>query len=299
MKKLIVTEIKRSIEVMDEFVDGDYDVLELKNWMTVHKSKNVRFSVYDNSDRFRISLIISKERDMNKPLCEYSPTMTEFRQYLRGVCLDSYYVEGSMLQIIRDACKTWTKNVVIPLSAEICLRAQTSYNRMDYGCEWLGGGDWEEKTMYGETTDFFISAIILNEPYKYVEQEAVEIIVELKNQYAEIKLTIENIVDFLVKSNDRITQYFWGIPRREGNICDFRDGMLIVQFDDENSRFIVPQCFVDGHLVSHQHSKTIDHLKQCYGTLLALEKEIKAYETAISENDFKRIYDLVSERKKF
>lgn len=179
---LTVSNIKKSIELMDEFVDGNYDYLELQNWLGAIDSHDRGFSVYDNSGRMRISLIIAKERfNDSAPLCNYKPTMTELRQMrYRQVYLDGLYSENTIYSSIRLACKKWEKDVFIPLPIEICLRAQTSYNRMDYGCEWLGGGDWEEKTMYGETTDFYIIGIIMHEPYKHIEQEAVEILDDLK-----------------------------------------------------------------------------------------------------------------------
>lgn len=37
---LSVSNIKRSIDLMDEFVDGDYEYLELKNWFSVIDSRN-------------------------------------------------------------------------------------------------------------------------------------------------------------------------------------------------------------------------------------------------------------------
>lgn len=70
------------------------------------------------------------------------------------------------------------KDVEIKLPIQICLRAQTSWNRMDYGCEWLGGGDREEKTLYGEATDFYIDSVVLRERYKTSVQEAREILNE-------------------------------------------------------------------------------------------------------------------------
>ena len=172
MKTLVVTEIKKSIDIMDEFVDNDYDYLELQNWYRITDSRDRKYDRYSNEGRLNVSLLVSKDKTSSKSLCDFSPTMTELREMkYRGLFLDFPYAEGSMSSIIRDACKEWKTDAFIPLTTEILLRAQTSYNRMDYGCEWLGGGDWEEKTLYGETTDFFITGIILREPKKLMAQE--------------------------------------------------------------------------------------------------------------------------------
>jgi len=57
---------------MDEFVDGEYDFLGLKNWFSVTDSHNRSFSVYDNSGRMQISLIVSKEKmNTETPLWKY------------------------------------------------------------------------------------------------------------------------------------------------------------------------------------------------------------------------------------
>ena len=53
---------------------------------------------------------------------------------------------------------------MIPLEYAVKLRAQTSRNRQGYGWEWdwSGGiGSYTEGTLYGETTDFYISHILV------------------------------------------------------------------------------------------------------------------------------------------
>ena len=154
MNTLVVDEIKRSIDLMDKFEDGEYEYLELKNWFWVRDLKDRKLSFDDNTGIYDVSLMVAKKSEKKK-YCKYEPTMTELRQMQHhGIALDEAYEDGSMDKIIQDACKEWKANKFIELSMAICLRAQTSWNRMDYGCEWLGRGDWEEKTLYGETTDF-------------------------------------------------------------------------------------------------------------------------------------------------
>lgn len=295
MKTLVVTEIKKSIEIMDEFVDEDYDYLELQNWFGVIDSKNREFTVYDNSGRMQISLIVSKTHDFDKHLCEYEPTMTEVRQMMhqRPIYLDFPYPDGTMSQILRDACKVWKKDVFIPLNTEICLRAQTSYNRMDYGCEWLGGGDWEEKTMYGETTDFFIVGIILREPYKFVHQEALEILTDLKNQRDELADTIKQMTAALKSTGNIVIHKVLGRSPREGRICEATGDKIIVEFEGATSAFIFPDCFYRGFLSSPKYADLIEKTKQMNAELENQTATIKTWQKAIDDEDIGEMLDLV------
>ena len=77
MKTLVVKQIKRSIEIMDEFDGGDFDYLELNDWLSVADSYARQYSVYDNSGRLNISLMISQKSIPNKRWCNSEPTMTE------------------------------------------------------------------------------------------------------------------------------------------------------------------------------------------------------------------------------
>ena len=297
MKTLVVNEIKRSIEIMDEFVDEDYDLLELKNWFGVCDSKNRPFSMFDNAGRMQVSLIVSKEHDKSKGLCEYEPTMTEVRQMKHERCLflDFPYPEGTMLKILCEACKVWEKDVFIPLETEICLRAQTSYNRMDYGCEWLGGGDWEEKTMYGETTDFFIVGVILHEPYKHFPQQAAEILAELKNQRDEIEYTFNAMIEVLKKTDEIVIQKVLGRPPREGHICECSGNKITVQFESASASFMFPDCYFKGFLTSPRYGELIAKAKEIYADLEERNKTIKVWQTAIDSNNLDKMFSLVWE----
>lgn len=292
---LTVSDIKKSIELMDEFVDGEYDFLELKNWFSVTDSRNRGFSVYDNSGRMQISLIVSKERiNPQTPLCEYEPTMTELRQMKsHHIFLDHEYDKESMSYSIRIACEKWKKDEFIPLPIDICLRAQTSYNRMDYGCEWLGGGDWEEKTMYGETTDFFIVGIILHQPFKHVEQEAKEILDNLEYQKETTQKELGKVLSILKNTDDVIIHKALGRSPRECRVIEFKEKQVVVQFEERTATFPFPESFLNGFLVNPKYQSTIKIAKIMYEDFQALEAEFVEMKRILDKNDFGEIYDIV------
>lgn len=156
MKLLFVREIRQSVELMDKFEDGDYDYLALEDWLGVNRDYSATGFRY-------VSLLVSKEKDTSRVQSSIGPTMTELRRRRhKRIDINQDY-KDILAVVIQKACQSWETEQVIKLPMQICLRAQTSLNRMDYGCEWLGGGDWVERTLYGETTDFYIDAIILKE----------------------------------------------------------------------------------------------------------------------------------------
>lgn len=205
MKSLVIEKIKKSICLMDEFTNGEYDYLELRDWFWIKDLEKRQLQFDDNSGIFNISLLISKNRDRKRKLCKFEPSMTELRQMRHhGLCLERNYEDDSLDGIINNACRIWKKDMEIKLSTQICLRAQTSWNRLDYGCKWLGGGDWEERTLYGETTDFYIDSIILREQYKSVTQEAREILNELSSLYGENSEYINTVMNAFVYKEQRV-----------------------------------------------------------------------------------------------
>ena len=261
--------------------------------------------MFDNAGQMQVSIIVSKEHDRNKGLCEYEPTMTEVRQMKHERCLflDFPYPEGTMLKILCDACKAWKKDIFIPLDTEICLRAQTSYNRMDYGCEWLGGGDWEEKTLYGETTDFFIVGIVLHEPYKHFPQQAAEILAELKKQRNEIEYNFNTMIEVLKRTDEIVIQKICGRPSREGRICGCSGNKIIVEFESTTASFIFPDCYFPdchfkGFLVSAKYGKLVDKAKEIYADLEERNKTIKVWQTAIDSHNLDKMFSLVREYKR-
>ena len=122
MNTLVVKEIRRSIELMDEFEDGDYEYLELSNWFWVKDSINRHWVIDGNTGIYDVSLMVAKVTE-KKDYCDYEPTMTELCQKQHhGINLDEEYTDGSMDQIICDACKNWKVNEFIELSKVIRLR---------------------------------------------------------------------------------------------------------------------------------------------------------------------------------
>lgn len=292
LKNLVVSEIKRSIDLMDEFEDGDYEYLELKNWFWVKDLKDRKWAFDDNTGIYYVSLMISKNRNREKKLCSKEPTMTELRQMQHhGVVLDEDYKEGSMDQVISMACKKWEKDIFIELPMEICLRAQTSWNRMDYGCEWLGGGDWEEKTLYGETTDFFITGIILREPYKSTEQEAREILTELRNRRDENIDFISRAMVAFRHVEQPVKHSIYG----PGVITEIHDNKMKVQFAKKSALFICPDSILQGFFSIPEHNEVIEDATEKWNKNIELEKLIKKFEYA--EGDFMATYQAVRDYK--
>lgn len=277
MKSLVVEKIKKSIDLMDEFENGEYDYLELKDWFWVKDLENRRMKFDDNTGTLSISLLVVKNRDKNRVLCKYEPTMTELRQMQHhGLSLDKEYEKDSFDDIIRNGCKTWKQDVEIKLPIQICLRAQTSWNRIDYGCEWLGGGDWEEKTLYGETTNFYIDSVILRERYKTPVQEAREILNELQNRYDE---NVE-FIDKVMVAFKYIEQYVIHKSFGEGHICDICEDKIRVQFDEECKLFKCPDSILQGYFRIPEHNNVIQAAIDKWNENQRLSKKIKIFEYA-------------------
>ena len=295
MNTLVVNDIKRSIALMDEFEDGDYDYLELSKWFWVKDSIDRHWVMDDNTGIYDVSLMVSKETE-KKDYCDYEPTMTELRQKQHhGINLDGEYEDGSMDQIICDACKHWKVNEFIELSKVIRLRAQTSWNRMDYGCEWLGGGDWEEKTLYGETTDFFITGIILREPYKSTEQEAREILADLKNRIDENNEFIDKTMTAFKHVNQPVIHNSYG----KGIITEVFDDKMKVSFANKSALFKCPDSILQGYFRIPAHNEVIEDAANKRRENVNLEKWVKRFEYA--EDDFRStfyaVYDYKNENK--
>ena len=277
---------------MDKFEDGDYDYLELEHWFVVRDLKDRKLSFDDNTGRYYISLMVSKTHDRSKKVCNYEPSMSELRQMQHyGIALDEEYESDSMDSIIKDACKTWEKDTFIELSSDICLRAQTSWNRMDYGCEWIGGGDWEEKTLYGETTDFYITGIILREPFKSTEQEAREILGGLRNRYEENKDFIEKVMLAFRHVDQPVIHKKYG----EGYITEVFDNKMRVQFSTKSHLFISPDSILQGYFAIPDYNNVIENATAKWNENIKLEKEIKKFEHA--EGKFIATYLAVYEFK--
>lgn len=277
---------------MDKFEDGDYEYLELEHWYWVKDLKDRKWSFDDNTGILYVSLMVTKNRDRNKGLCLYEPTMTELRQNQHhGLALDEEYKEDSIDQIIRDACKKWIKDEYIELEKQICLRAQTSWNRMDYGCEWLGGGDWEEKTLYGETTNFYISGIILREPYKSTEQEAREILEELRNRKDENEDFIQRASMAIKHVNQQLIHKSMGV----GTIIEIEDNKILVRFAKRTALFVFPDSILQGYFSVSEHNDVIENAIAKWNENANLSKIIKRFEYA--QGSFIATYEAVRDYK--
>lgn len=292
MNSLVVREIKHSVDLMDKFEDGDYDYLELKHWFWVRDYKDREWVSNDNTGFYYVTLLVSKIRDKDKKLCVYSPSMTELRQMKHhGIALDEDYPEGSMDEIISSACRVWETDVTIELPVQICLRAQTSWNRINYGCEWLGGGEWEEKTLYGETTDYFITGIILRERNKSEEQERREILTELRNRMDENFEFIDKVMAEFKHVNQPVTHKNYG----NGIIVEIIENKMRVQFVGKEASFICPDSILQGYFSIPEHNEIIEDAIVKWDENIQLGKWVKRFEYA--QDDFLATYKVLRDYK--
>lgn len=140
-----------TVNLLDEFCSSGKDFLILKD----------QFVIYNNAGY--ISLIITpRYREID---VEYTqPTMTELKQNV-GKRIRS--ISCSRLQpLLEEVDKIDRENNSVPKGSKFAFErpfligGQTSDNRTGYGCEWIGGGDYIEGTLYGEVTDFMVVGII-------------------------------------------------------------------------------------------------------------------------------------------
>ena len=140
-----------TVNLLDEFCLSKKDFLILKE----------QFAMYNNAGY--ISLIITpRYREIE---VEYTqPTMTELKQNV-GKRIRS--ISCSRLQpLLEKIDKIDRENNSVPKGSKFAFErpfligGQTSDNRTGYGCEWIGGGDYIEGTLYGEVTDFMVVGII-------------------------------------------------------------------------------------------------------------------------------------------
>lgn len=291
-KTLVVKEIHRSIDLMDEFEDGDYDYLELQHWFTVSQTGKVNWNLGNATGRFYISLMISKKRNTNKDLCSESPTMTELRQMQHHyIYLDWQYLENSIDQIIQDACKIWEKDIFIELKKEIHLRAQTSWDRQDYGCEWLGGGDWEPKTLYGDTSDFYITGIILRQPYVYksTEQEAQELLDSLKDEY----LSNLEFLNDTIPSNNLLGFTVIHKSLGQGKIIVVEKSKITILFSKKQITFAYPDSVFEKQIDIIGYGRLFENLSDIWFKV----KRIERLQQAIDTNDYSNLFSAMLDVK--
>lgn len=140
-----------TVDLLDKFCSSKKDFLILKE----------QFLMFDNFGN--ISLIVTPRYREIK--AEYTqPTMTELKQ---NVGKDIHHISCSRLQPLLEEIrkidatyKSISEGQKFAFERPFLIGGQTSDNRTGYGCEWLGGGDYIEGTLYGEVTDFMVVGII-------------------------------------------------------------------------------------------------------------------------------------------
>ncbi len=162
LEQCFVCELKqdtKTIKLLDDFCSSNKDFLILKN------------AFYLPINRLYVSLIIS--RYISGIEIERSqPTMTELKkEYGKRVTL----LHAPRLQPLRnelqrlDTERTFTDGEIFPFDVPFLIGGQTSSNKTGYGTTWYGWGDYDEGTLYGEVTDFFLTGIVTNSTYFYLK----------------------------------------------------------------------------------------------------------------------------------
>ena len=95
------------------------------------------------------------------------PTLTELKRS-SGKAVISNQFPDRMLPVINHIQAICNQNnpndqekIIIPFDTPFPIGGQTFNDQEGYGCEWIGGGDYIEGTLYGQTTSFLIGGIII------------------------------------------------------------------------------------------------------------------------------------------
>lgn len=147
-----------TVDLLDDYCDSKKDFLILKN----------QFSLLNNYGY--VSLIITPHyREMKTENTQ--PTMTELKQNVgKRISNISCLRLQPLLKEIQNIDNTYEKisrGSKFAFERPFLIGGQTSDNRTGYGCEWIGGGDYIEGTLYGEVTDFMVVGIIYEGPSWY------------------------------------------------------------------------------------------------------------------------------------
>lgn len=141
-----------TVKLLDEYCSSKKDFLILKNqfWL--------------KNNRTYVSLIITASNnyiDAEKT----QPTMTELKQNSGKIVhlincnrLNPLLKE---IELIDKENKSLAEGSIFAFNCPYLIGGQTSLNRTGYGCEWIGGGDYIEGTLYGEVTDFMVVGILI------------------------------------------------------------------------------------------------------------------------------------------
>lgn len=299
-KCLRVDKIEKSIPLIDKFIDADngYEYLVLQNWLYLHTSQSKQ------KDDYYISLCISEDLP-DRELCSDDITMTRLKELHHHSVFMRYNLDdipfGIMPSIQRTLATVDFSNIdfttMIPLEYPVHLRAQGSHNRTGYGWEWDwtdGYGDYIEGTFYGETTDFYITHILLKqrERFKSNEERKAELIATYQSRIALLKA--EQIR--LLSSQAIVSMPI--VHQKNGNgiiVSVMPQGITTLQFDS-------------GKIVSYdlQALLKLDHIAfpneeraSILMDALALTQKIASIEQRISKLqdtvDFYKLYLLLSE----
>lgn len=153
-----LTSDTRTVELLDIFCKSEKDFLVLEN------------QFYLPNNRTYISLIITKYYGGMK-ITGGQPTMTELKKSLekniRSIAIPRLKPLVAYLTELDNQSNTLKSGKVVVFDNMFLVGGQTSSNRMNYGCEWIGGGDYIENTLYGEVTDFMVVGFRVDDGYYY------------------------------------------------------------------------------------------------------------------------------------
>lgn len=140
-----------TVNLLDEYCASEKEFLILKN----------QFLLLNN--RGYVSLIITPHY-WEIEVEGTQPTMTELKQnagkLVYGISCSRLQPLLEEIQNIDNGNRDIPRGSKFAFNCPFLIGGQTSDNRMGYGCEWIGGGDYIEGTLYGEVTDFMVVGII-------------------------------------------------------------------------------------------------------------------------------------------
>lgn len=140
-----------TVNLLDDYCASKKEFLILKN----------QFLLLNNYGY--VSLIITSYYQELKVECT-QPTMTELKQNvgkrISSISCSRLQPLLKEIQNIDSVHRNIPKGSKFAFNCPFLIGGQTSDNRTGYGCEWIGGGDYIEGTLYGEVTDFMVVGII-------------------------------------------------------------------------------------------------------------------------------------------
>lgn len=138
---------------------------------------------------------------------------------------------------------------------------------------------------------FFITGIILREPYKSPEQEAREILIDLKNRRDKNYEFINKVMDAFKHVDQPVIHKSYG----KGIITEVIDNKMRVVFANKSALFICPDSILQGYFRIPEHNRVIEDATKKWNENVKLEESIKIFEYA--EGDFLATYQAVRDYK--